>query len=394
MPAKAKTVVDQHGHEYTFNEGMEGVIATTSEICFIDGEKGKLLYRGIPIEELAAHSTFEETSYFLLYGSLPAPAELEAFEQRLKANRRLTQATVQMMKMLPKNAPAMSVLRTVVSAVGLEDVDAEDNSLARSQARAERLIAVLPTIVAAIQRTRKGDEPIEPDMAQSHAANFLYMLSGEVPSDYASRVMDVCLILHAEHGFNASTFTARVVISTLSDLYSAIAAAIGSLKGPLHGGANEGVMKMLREIGAVDQVEHAITARLAAKAKIMGFGHRVYRALDPRAKILKQYSQKLAEQTGNTMWYRMSKKIEEVMQEKVGARGIYPNVDFFSASVYHYLGIEIDLFTPIFAVSRISGWTAHVLEQLQANRLFRPRSVYLGPYDAKYIRAENRTPSR
>ncbi len=384
MPKICK-VTDKLGRTFEYNEGLEGVIATSSEICFIDGEKGKLLYRGIPIEQLAEHSTFEETSFFLLYGHLPSREELDAYESRLKSYRPITGEILEFARKLGSLAKPMHLLRTIVSAAGVFDPDADNNSIERNAARAEELIALFPTIVAALQRLQQGKEPIAPNPELSHAANFLYMLNGEQPNDYATRVFDICLILHAEHGFNASTFTARAVISTLTDMYSAVTAAIGSLKGPLHGGANEGVMHLLNEIGEIERTEEVVLEKLRTKTKIMGFGHRVYKALDPRAKILMQFSEKLAQLTGNEKYYNISKKVEEVMAREVGARGIYPNVDFFSASVYHYLGIDTSLFTPIFAVSRVSGWTAHVLEQLHNNRLLRPRAVYLGEFDRKYV---------
>ncbi len=384
MPKVCK-VTDKLGRTFEYNEGLEGVIATSSEICFIDGEKGKLLYRGIPIEELAENSTFEETSYFLLYGKLPTREELAAYESRLKSYRPLSGEILEFAQKLGTQAKPMHLLRTIVSAAGVFDPDADNNSIERNAARAEELIALFPTIVAALQRLQQGKEPIAPNAELNHAANFLYMLTGETPSEYAAKVFDICLILHAEHGFNASTFTARAVISTLTDMYSAVTAAVGSLKGPLHGGANEGVMHLLNEIGEIERTEEVILEKLRTKAKIMGFGHRVYKALDPRAKILMQFSEKLAKQTGNEKYYMISKKVEEIMAREVGAKGIYPNVDFFSASVYHYLGIETSLFTPIFAVSRVAGWTAHVLEQLHNNRLLRPRAVYLGEFDQPYI---------
>ena len=384
MPKICK-VTDKLGRTFEYNEGLEGVIATSSEICFIDGEKGKLLYRGIPIEQLAEHSTFEETSFFLLYGHLPSRDELEAYESRLKSYRPITGEILEFARKLGSLAKPMHLLRTIVSAAGVFDPDADNNSIERNAARAEELIALFPTIVAALQRLQQGKEPIAPNPDLGHAANFLYMLNGEQPNDYAARVFDICLILHAEHGFNASTFTARAVISTLTDMYSAVTAAIGSLKGPLHGGANEGVMHLLNEIGEIERTEEVVLEKLRTKTKIMGFGHRVYKALDPRAKILMQFSEKLAQLTGNEKYYNISKKVEEVMAREVGAKGIYPNVDFFSASVYHYLGIDTSLFTPIFAVSRVSGWTAHVLEQLHNNRLLRPRAVYLGEFDRSYI---------
>jgi len=390
MSVKLKEVVDQFGKKVAFAEGLEGVVATTSSICFIDGEKGKLLYRGVPIEQLAKYSTFEETSYFLLYDKFPSRDALREFSQRLIANRPLPDQLMAIMRSLPSDSVPMSTLRTLISALGLYDAQAEDNSLEENYQRAEHIIAAFPTIVAALQRLRKGLDPIAPNPNLSHAANFLYMLNGREPDEFAARVLDVALILHAEHGFNASTFTARVAISTLTDMYSAITSAVSSLKGPLHGGANESVMRLLREIGSEDHVKAVIERKLAKKEKIMGFGHRVYKALDPRAKILMQYSQKLAELTGHLKWYNISKKIEAEMEKHVGHRGIYPNVDFFSASVYHYLGIEEKLFTPIFAMSRSAGWTAHVIEQLANNRLFRPRSVYTGPFSRAFIPIEER----
>jgi citrate synthase len=256
--------------------------------------------------------------------------------------------------------------------------------------RAIDLIAAFPTIVAAIQRRRSGKEFVAPRQDLGHAANFLYMVNGEAPTDYVAKVMDMALILHADHGFNASTFTSRVVISSMSDMYSAITAAVGSLKGPLHGGANSEVMSTLQSIGSIDQVEAYVMERLARKEKVMGFGHRVYHTYDPRARILSQYSQQLAQQTGNMKWYEMSKKIEEIMVRQLGEKGIYPNVDFYSATVYYYMGLDQELFTPIFAVSRIAGWTAHAIEQLQNNRLFRPRSVYSGEKNAPYMPIDKR----
>ncbi|KAA3656919.1 MAG: citrate synthase [Calditrichaeota bacterium] len=383
--AKVREVIDKFGNKHSFSEGLEGVLATTSEICHIDGKAGKLIYRGIPIEELAENSTFEETSYFLLYGELPTQKELDEFDARLKANRALPQPVLDILKQMPSQANTMQFLRTVVSLMGLYEEKSDEHSVSETSHEAEKLIAVFPTIVAAIQRLRDGKEPIAPDNSLGHAANLIYMVNGEKPDEFAARVLDICLILHAEHGFNASTFTSRVVISTLTDVHSAITAAIGSLRGPLHGGANEGVMHLLTEIGSLDKVEGVIREKLRTKAKIMGFGHRVYKVLDPRARILSQYSERLAEITGNETYYAMSKKIEDIMNSEVGDRGIYPNVDFFSASVYHYLGFNLSIYTPIFAVSRISGWAAHVMEQLRENRLFRPNSVYLGDVDRKYI---------
>ncbi|KAA3615979.1 MAG: citrate synthase [Calditrichaeota bacterium] len=388
--AKNREVVDKFGKRHTFSEGMEGVVATSSEICFINGAEGRLFYRGIPIEDLAENSTFEETSYFLLYGELPTQKELHDFDTRLKKYRAIPDPVLEILKQMPRKANTMQILRTVVSLMGLYEEKSDEHSVSETSREAEKLIAVFPTIVAAIQRLREGKEPISPDKSLGHAANLIYMVNGEKPDAYAARVLDVCLILHAEHGFNASTFTSRVVISTLTDVHSAITAAIGSLRGPLHGGANEGVMHLLNEIGSLEAVDEVIRLKLKTKAKIMGFGHRVYKVLDPRAKILSQYSERLAEITGKQKYYAMSKKIEEIMENEVGDRGIYPNVDFFSASVYHYLGFNLEIYTPIFAVSRISGWAAHVMEQLRENRLFRPSSVYLGDIDRTYPKISDR----
>jgi len=390
MAEKVRQLTDSSGQKIEFREGLEGVIAAASDICFIDGMKGILQYRGIPIEQLAEKSTFEETSYFLLFGHLPTRAQLSDFENRLKAQRGVAPELLRILADFPRHAEPMTLLRTAVSALGAYDANAENSGIDQNVDRAIDLIASFPTILAAIQRIRKGLPVIAPNHKLAHAANFLYMLSGEPPNEYSAKVLDVCLILHADHGFNASTFTARVCISSLSDMYSAITAALGSLKGPLHGGANSAVMHTLMEIGSADKVETYVKKKLAAKQKIMGFGHRVYHTYDPRARILNRYSHKLAEITGNMKWYEISKKMEEVMEKEVGGRGIYPNVDFYSASVYYYLGIEIDLFTPIFAVSRISGWAAQVLEQLRDNKLFRPECFYQGPLNIDYVPIDKR----
>jgi citrate synthase len=390
MADKVREVLDESGRAVEFREGLEGVVAALSMISSIDGEKGILLYRGIPIEQLAEHSTFEETSYFLLHGHLPKRQELADFENKLKRRRNVPPAVLDLIRQFPSDANAMDLLRTTVSALGLYDAEPKNNTVEKNLERAIDLIAAFPTIVAAIQRRRSGKEFVAPRQDFNHAANFLYMVNGEAPTEYAARVLDVALILHADHGFNASTFTARVVISSLSDMYSSISAAVGSLKGPLHGGANSEVMSTLQEIGSINKVEEYVMNRLATKQKVMGFGHRVYHTYDPRARILSQYSQKLAQQTGNAKCYEMSKKIEEIMMREVGSKGIYPNVDFYSATVYYYMGLDQDLFTPIFAVSRIAGWTAHVIEQLQNNRLFRPRAIYPGTKNVPYVPINDR----
>lgn len=390
MAEKVRDIIDKKGQKVEFREGLEDIIAAISNICFIDGEKGILQYRGVPIEQLADQSTFEETSYFLLFGHLPRREALTDFENRLKAQRSVAPELLRVLSAFPRTAEPMTLLRTAVSALGTYDAAADNSSIDQNIDRAIDLIASFPTILAAIQRIRKGLQPIPPNNQLGHAANFLYMLSGEAPNDYSARVLDVALILHADHGFNASTFTARVCISSLTDMYSAITAALGSLKGPLHGGANSAVMHTLMEIGSPENVEAYVKQKLATKQKIMGFGHRVYHTYDPRARILNRYSYKLAEITGNMKWYAISNQIEKVMEKEVGSRGIYPNVDFYSASVYYYLGIEIDLFTPIFALSRISGWAAHVIEQLRANKLFRPQSHYQGPLNVDYVPIDRR----
>ena len=390
MADKVREVIDEFGRPAEFREGLEGVVAALSMISSIDGENGILLYRGVRIEELAANSMFEETTYFLLYGRLPKRQELADFENKLKSRREVPPAVLDLIHKFPPTANAMDLLRTTISALGLYDSDPKNNSIEKNVDRAIDLVAAFPTIVAAIQRRRSGKEFVAPRADLSHAANFLYMVNGEAPSREVAKVLDVALILHADHGFNASTFTSRVVISSMSDMYSAITAAVGSLKGPLHGGANSEVMSTLLSIGSIDKVESYVMERLAKKEKVMGFGHRVYHTYDPRARILGQYSQQLAQQTGNTKWFEMSKKVEEIMVREVGEKGIYPNVDFYSATVYYYMGLDQDLFTPIFAVSRISGWTAHVIEQLQNNRLFRPRAIYPGAKNVPYTPIDQR----
>jgi len=385
MAEKVMELTDAAGNKVEYRPGLDGVVAAPSTICSIDGQNGVLLYRGIPIAELAENSTFEETAFFLLSGHLPTRSELADFENALIARRKLPEAVLGLLQSFPPSANPMDLLRTAVSALGLFDDDPSDNSLAKNYQRALSLIAAFPAIVGAIQRLRKGEKPVPPRTDLNHAAHCLHQINGVVPDEFSAKVLDVALILHADHGFNASTFTARVCISSLTDMYSAVTAAVGSLKGPLHGGANAGVMENLLAIGSVDKVEAWVMDKLQRKEKVMGFGHRVYKTYDPRARLLNQYSEKLAQITNNMKWYEMSKKMEEVMAREVSSRGIYPNVDFYSASVYYYLGLEPELFTPIFAVSRVAGWTAHVLEQLRDNRLYRPDAVYQGPREMKYV---------
>jgi citrate synthase len=369
-------------------KGLEGVLAATSSICSVDGLEGKLTYRGIDIRILAEKSTFEEVVYFLWHGRLPTRAELDALSAQLKSCRELPPPVLAALRAWPKTANPMDVLRTAVSMLSLYDKDAADTSREASTRIAARLTAQIPTIVAAFHRLRSGLEPLAPDPSLKHAANFLYMLNGERPSPTAERVFDICLILHADHELNASTFAARVTVATLSDMYSGVVSAIGTLKGPLHGGANTAVMNMLLKIGDLDKVEAYIKEMLANKQRIPGFGHRVYKTWDPRAMWLRQIGEELSESTGNTKWYQMSRRAEEIVWRE---KQLYPNLDFYSASVYYMLGIPPDLFTPIFAISRIAGWTAHILEQLADNRLIRPRADYVGPVDQPYIPIDQRT---
>jgi citrate synthase len=363
------------------SKGLEGIVAAQTAISCIDGINGRLYYRGIDINELAEKSTFEETTALLWYGRLPTEAQLARFTEKFVANRQIPNEVIAVMLTLPKKTAPMEVLRTIVSALSTYDPEDLDNSLEANVNKSIRLTASLPTIVAAWDRIRNGLWPVTPSTHLSHAANFLYMLTGKEPSEAAARVLDIALILHADHGLNASTFAARITSSTLSDLHSAIVSAIGTLKGSLHGGANEQVMKMLLEIGSVDRVDQYMRGAFAAKRKIMGFGHRVYKADDPRSLWLQRLSQDLGNASGNARWYDMSERIRTIVQSE---KPLPVNVDFYSASVYYTMGIPIDLFTPIFAISRVAGWTAHVYEQYSDNRLIRPESEYIGPMEVPY----------
>ncbi|MCM3746786.1 citrate synthase [Paenibacillus pasadenensis] len=369
----------------TATKGLEGIVATTSSISSIID--GVLTYRGINIDDLAENATFEEVAYLLWYGKLPTSSELEQLKSKLDAFAAVPSEVIEAIKLYPKDANSMAALRTAVSALALYDPAAQDMSHEANVDKAIRLQAQLPTIIAAFSRIREGQEPIAPKAGLSVAANFLYMLSGETPDDVAVKALDQALVLHADHELNASTFAGRVTVATLSDIYSGVVSAIGALKGPLHGGANEAVMVMLEEIGSPDRVESVINEKLNNKEKIMGFGHRVYKNGDPRAKHLQKMSQELGKLKGNLDLYNMSVNIEDIV---TGQKGLKPNVDFYSASVYTTLGIKRDLFTPIFAISRLSGWTAHILEQYDNNRLIRPRAEYTGPVNAKFIPIEQR----
>jgi citrate synthase len=370
-------------------KGLEGIIATKSSICWIDGAAGVLAYRGVDIHELAEHSDFEETTYLLWYGRLPNKQELAQFHKDLAAARTLNPKVYDFLRMVPHEANPMEVLRTAVSLLSLYDPDEKDSSHDANVRKAYRITSQIAMIVAIFDRIRKGRPIVDPDPALSHSANFLKMLTGEKPLDEATRALDVALILQADHELNASTFAARVIASTLADMHSAITGAIGALKGPLHGGANAETMKLLYTIdkSGTDPTEY-VRDMLAQKKKISGFGHRVYTTEDPRATHLRQMSEALGKASGNPKWFDMSRKIELFIKKE---KNLNANVDFYSASTYTALGIDIDLFTPIFAISRISGWAAHVIEQLDDNRLIRPRADYIGPaYPEKYVPLDQR----
>jgi citrate synthase len=365
-------------------KGLEGIVAANSGICWIDGDAGILSYRGIDIHELAVHSTFEETTFLLWNGRLPTESELLDFTAQLAASRVLDASIVPLLKSFPSSATPMEVLRTAVSALSMYDADEKDNLHDANVRKAFRLTSQVGMIVAIYDRLRKGLEVVEPDPTLSHAANFLWMLNGEKPSETASKTLDVALILHADHELNASTFAARVIAATLSDIHSAVTGAIGALKGPLHGGANEAVMRMLYAIdkAGADPVQY-VKEMLSAKKKVSGFGHRVYKTEDPRATHLRRMSEQLSKDSGVTKWYDWSRAIELYINAE---KHLNANVDFYSASTYTTLGIDVDLFTPIFAVSRIAGWAAHIIEQLDDNRLIRPRAEYIGPvYPTAYV---------
>lgn len=367
-------------------KGLDGVIAVESKISSIID--GVLTYRGYQIDDLAEHAIFEEVAYLLWYGHLPNKTQLTKLQSDLDQYATIPQTVLSHLKEYPKDAHPMAVLRTAVSELAMYDPEAEKQKEADFHIKALKLTAKIPTIITAFARYRRGLEPIAPKKGLSFAANFLYMLNGEEPTEVAVHALDQVLILHADHELNASTFAARVTTGTLSDMYSAVTTAIGTLKGPLHGGANEQVMATFREIGTLDKIEPYVVRKLANKEKIMGFGHAVYKNGDPRAKFLREMSRKLSEQTGDTLYYDMSILMEELVVTK---KGIKPNVDFYSASIYNYMGIAGDLFTPIFAMSRVVGWTAHILEQLDHNSLIRPRAEYIGATQQKYVPIEQRT---
>ncbi len=369
------------------SKGLEGIIAAHTRLSDVRGDVGQLIYSGYDINELAGKVSYEEVVHLLHHNHLPNKKELAELKATLAGYRELPKGVIELLTKLPKDCPPMHAIRTGVSALGCYDSIADDDTMDAQRRKAQRLIAQIPVVMAYFHRSRQGLPLIAPDPSLGEAANFLWMIDGERPSTEKESTMDMCYVLHADHGMNASTFSARVTIATLSDMYSAITTAIGTLKGPLHGGANEGVIKMLQEIGSLEAVDAYVDDCLAQKRKIMGIGHRVYKVLDPRAPHLKRMAQILSAKLGEPKWIQMSERIAELMLTK---KNLHANVDFYSATVYYSLGIPTDLFTPIFAIARTSGWTAHVLEQLADNRLIRPQSVYTGPVGLKVLPLDQR----
>ncbi len=365
----------------TATAGLRGVVAAQSSIGDVNGEQGILIYQGYNIHDLAEHSTFEEVVYLLWHGKLPTQAELDSLNREFRANYEVPAEILEFMKHFPKEADPMDVLRTTVSALDFYDHSAKDVTREGALKTAVKLTAQMPTIVAAWERIRSGKDVIAPNKNLNIATNFLYMMFGEMPNEEEAHMFDVALILHADHELNASTFTTRVISGTLADMYGAVTGGIAALAGPLHGGANTAVMKMLQEIGDIDQIEPWLDQALAEKRKVMGIGHAVYKTEDPRATWLRKFSRTVGEKKGELKWFEMSQKLEKLMLEK---KGMYPNVDFYSASTYFLMGIPLDQYTPIFAISRISGWTGHILEQYSNNKLIRPRAEYIGQRDLKY----------
>jgi citrate synthase len=373
-----------------YKPGLEGIPAAQSGISHVDGKQGILEYRGIRIEELASKSTFLETAYLLIWGQLPTKEELTAFKKEIRYHRRIKYRIRDMMKCFPETGHPMDALQASAAALGLfYSKRALDNPDYIREA-AVRLLAKIPTMVAAFQLMRKGNDPVQPNDDLDYSANFLYMLNEREPDPLAAHIFDVCLTLHAEHTMNASTFSAMVTASTLTDPYAVVASAVGTLAGPLHGGANEEVITMLEEIGSVENVRPYLDECLQRKSKIMGFGHRVYKVKDPRATILQDLAEKLFQKFGHDKYYDIALELERAVEEKLGSKGIYPNVDYYSGLVYRKLGIPTDLFTPVFAIARVAGWLAHWKEQLEENRIFRPTQIYTGTHNAPYIPIEER----
>jgi citrate synthase len=373
-----------------YKPGLEGIPATQSSISFVDGKQGILEYRGINIIDLAKQSTFLETSYLLIWGNLPTTAELEDFEYEIRYHRRLKYRIRDMMKCFPESGHPMDALQACAAALGLFYSRRALDDPAYIRAATVRLLAKIPTMVAAFQLMRKGNDPVQPRDDLDYSANFLYMLNEREPDPLAAQIFDICLTLHAEHTINASTFSAMVTASTLTDPYAVVASAVGTLAGPLHGGANEEVIEMLEEIGTIENVEPYLDRCLAEKSKIMGFGHRVYKVKDPRATILQELAEQLFDKFGGDQYYDIAVALEKAVADRLGGKGIYPNVDFYSGLVYRKLGIPTDLFTPVFAIARVAGWLAHWKEQLGENRIFRPTQIYTGSHDAPYVAIEKR----
>ncbi|MGB7414750.1 MAG: citrate synthase [Thermosynechococcaceae cyanobacterium] len=368
-----------------YQVGLEGIPAAQSKISFVDGKVGRLEYRGVPIEQLAEQGSFLETAYLLIWGEFPNADELAAFEYEITHHRRVKYRIRDMMKCFPESGHPMDALQASAAALGLfySKRELEDPNYIRRAV--VRLLAKIPTMVAAFEHIRKGNDPIQPRDDLSYAANFLYMLNEQEPDPIQSRIFDTCLTLHAEHTMNASTFSARVTASTLTDPYAIVASAVGTLGGPLHGGANEEVIEMLEQIGSVENVRPFLEEKFATKSKIMGFGHRVYKVKDPRAKILQTLVEQIFEELGSDKYYEIALELEKIVTDKLGDKGIHPNVDFYSGLVYKRLGIPTDLFTPIFAIARVAGWLAHWREQLEANRIYRPTQIYIGQHNQTYI---------
>lgn len=375
-----------------FKPGLEGVPATLSNISFVDGQNGVLEYRGIPIDVLAQQSTFLETAYLLIWGQLPTQLELAEFEHEIQYHRRIKYRIRDMMKCFPESGHPMDALQASAAALGLFYARRDLDNPAYIRGAVVRLLAKIPTMVAAFQLIRKGNDPVQPNDNLSYSANFLYMLNEQQPDSIAARIMDICLILHAEHTINASTFSAMVTASTLTDPYAVVASAVGTLAGPLHGGASEEVILMLEQIGSVDRVAF-VDQKIAQKSKIMGFGHRVYKVKDPRATILQKLVEQLFEKFGRDEYYDVATTLEHVVADRMGHKGVYPNVDFYSGLVYRKLGIPTDLFTPVFAISRVAGWLAHWKEQIGENRIFRPTQIYTGSHNSPYVPIKERIDS-
>ncbi len=373
-----------------YKPGLEGIPAAQSSISYVDGQKGILEYRGIRIEELAEKSTFLETAYLLMWGELPTQEELKEFEHEILFHRRIKYRIRDMMKCFPESGHPMDALQASAAALGLFYSRRDLHNPVYIRNSAVRLIATIPTMVAAFQLMREGNDPVKPRDDLGYAANFLYMLNEKEPDPLAAKIFDICLILHVEHTMNASTFSARVTASTLTDPYAVVASAVGTLGGPLHGGANEEVIQMLEEIGSVENVVPYVDNLLKNKAKIMGFGHRVYKVKDPRATILQGLAEQLFEKFGYDEYYEIAVEMERVVSEKLGGKGIYPNVDFYSGLVYRKMGIPTDLFTPVFAIARVAGWLAHWKEQLVENRIFRPTQIYNGRHEIAYTPIDQR----